>query len=397
MSRMTCLLLYPASLIGRESGPEEQMVLEAGVDRGQDVIRAAGGLVWRDSPRGRLLAVVHRNRYDDWTLPKGKLDPAESWTDAAVREVREETGCRVRVGRFAASTSYSVGDCPKVVLFWHMDVLGECGGRLDSEVAEVAWLTVDEARERLSYPLERALLDGARRAARVANEYRQRCGRRSVLHTCRHRRRRRPGQPAAIRLGAAPRERIAGVPNRAGQLVANLAQPASQPAGVRWADAAFLPLDRAEAALRANDPGLGWRCLKAATRLELAGLAALPDRAAFDARARFVYREASEKLTSWRRAAVLDLLGKDGELDPQVSVARVAGAAEMLHEHQDNLYFKLAVVDRQLVILIAIAVVVVAAWIIAAPVTGAFVDSRIPWARAFSSWRSSCSGSWVRR
>src|SRR5262249_58956904 len=52
-----------------------------------EVIRAAGGLVWRESPRGRQIAVVHRPKYDDWTLPKGKLDPGESWQDGAVREV----------------------------------------------------------------------------------------------------------------------------------------------------------------------------------------------------------------------------------------------------------------------------------------------------------------------
>jgi len=63
-----------------------------------DVILAAGGLVWRNSPRGREIALVHRPKYDDWTLPKGKLDPGESWQDGAVREVEEETGFDVRLG-----------------------------------------------------------------------------------------------------------------------------------------------------------------------------------------------------------------------------------------------------------------------------------------------------------
>ena len=61
-----------------------------------DMIRAAGALLWQGPPERRLIAVVHRNRYDDWTLPKGKLKKGESWHEAALREIKEETGYEVQ-------------------------------------------------------------------------------------------------------------------------------------------------------------------------------------------------------------------------------------------------------------------------------------------------------------
>ena len=122
------------------------------------LIRAAGGLVWRSGPDGPRLAVIHRPRREDWSLPRGKLVEGESWASAAVREVREETGCVVRLGTFAGSTWYVPRKTPKVVLFWHMELVRQ--GRLDArgEVDEVAWLTPREALQRLDHGNERAML-----------------------------------------------------------------------------------------------------------------------------------------------------------------------------------------------------------------------------------------------
>src|SRR5439155_22090056 len=76
-------------------------------DLGGTVVQAAGGLVLRDDPNGSPeIALVHRPRYDDWTLPKGKLMPGESFEDGALREVQEETGLRCRLDRFLDSVSY---------------------------------------------------------------------------------------------------------------------------------------------------------------------------------------------------------------------------------------------------------------------------------------------------
>ena len=125
--------------------------------------KAAGGLVWRETESGRQLLLIHREEYDDWSLPKGKLEPGESWPQAARREVMEETGFTTTFLEFAGVTTYYHGRRPKVVLFWNMVVSGEAviGAAADQakpEVDQLLWVDAQEAAERLSYPSERALV-----------------------------------------------------------------------------------------------------------------------------------------------------------------------------------------------------------------------------------------------
>lgn len=125
-----------------------------------ETIRDAGGLLWRHVASGGYeLAIIHRQRYDDWTLPKGHLQEGESWVDAALREVKEETGYEAEILGFAGAISYNTEQGPKVVRFWHMTITGAASSQLDSEVAEVVWLPIEAARKRVQYPLERALLE----------------------------------------------------------------------------------------------------------------------------------------------------------------------------------------------------------------------------------------------
>jgi 8-oxo-dGTP pyrophosphatase MutT (NUDIX family) len=85
---------------------------------------AAGGVLWRADNGSLFIALVHRPRYDDWTLPKGKLNPGEQPLLAATREVWEETGARVEVGRRLATVEYPVGTQTKRVSYWAMRYLG---------------------------------------------------------------------------------------------------------------------------------------------------------------------------------------------------------------------------------------------------------------------------------
>jgi len=124
-----------------------------------DVIQAAGGLLWRKTANSRELAIIHRPKYDDWTLPKGKLEQGESWKDAALREVYEETGCKAEIGNFAGCICYMVRDTPKVVLYWNMKLIWECHFQPGKEVDQLRWVTTGEAIQLLDYPTERELIE----------------------------------------------------------------------------------------------------------------------------------------------------------------------------------------------------------------------------------------------
>ena len=119
-----------------------------------DRVEAAGGVVERD---GRVL-LVHRPRYDDWTFPKGKLDAGESFEDAALREVEEETGVRCTLGRELPSSSYEVNGRPKLVRYWLMSPDAELEFAPNDETDNIRWVTPDEARALLTYDRDRDVL-----------------------------------------------------------------------------------------------------------------------------------------------------------------------------------------------------------------------------------------------
>jgi 8-oxo-dGTP diphosphatase len=122
------------------------------------VIEAAGGLLWRHSLNYNEVAIIHRLRYGDWTFPKGKREPGEAWTETAVREVFEETGCSVQVGEFAGGQIYKVHGVPKVVLYWHMYLCEDEGFTPNKEVDQLLWMPPQEASIKLTYPAEREFI-----------------------------------------------------------------------------------------------------------------------------------------------------------------------------------------------------------------------------------------------
>jgi 8-oxo-dGTP diphosphatase len=121
-------------------------------------VRAAGGVVWRTGEPDLEVALVHRPRYDDWTLPKGKVDPDEDLLDTAVREVGEEMGAQVEVSRRVGRVRYAVDERRKSVTFWAMRCIEEDFAPHD-EVDAVRWLPAGAARAELSYDTDRHVLD----------------------------------------------------------------------------------------------------------------------------------------------------------------------------------------------------------------------------------------------
>jgi 8-oxo-dGTP diphosphatase len=125
------------------------------------VIQAAGAILWRYSPAKKIeIALVHRPRYDDWSLPKGKVEEKESHIACAYREVAEETGFTAVFGPEIGRATYKVPEGKKVVRYWSAQAIGEAQGGVDkNEIDEILWLEVKEARKKLTLDDDRAIVD----------------------------------------------------------------------------------------------------------------------------------------------------------------------------------------------------------------------------------------------
>ena len=125
-----------------------------------DPVRAAGGVLYRPAGAGPEIAVVHRPRYDDWSLPKGKLEHGEHPMAGAVREVREETGVSGCPELSLPPVHYTLPDGrPKTVDYWLMRATDTGPVQDTDEVDQLVWLPLPAAAERVSYDDERVLLD----------------------------------------------------------------------------------------------------------------------------------------------------------------------------------------------------------------------------------------------
>ena len=133
---------------------------------GRPDVAAAGGVIVRSGDNGREVAVIHRPKYMDWSLPKGKLEPEEGWLDAALREVEEETGYRCKPSVELPPVSYlDRKRRRKLVRYWLMEpVAGEF--QPHGEVDELRWVDPETADQLLSYPHDRELVRNALRRHR---------------------------------------------------------------------------------------------------------------------------------------------------------------------------------------------------------------------------------------
>jgi 8-oxo-dGTP diphosphatase len=122
-------------------------------------VRAAGGIVWRRRNGEVEVLLVHRPRYDDWSFPKGKCDAGEADEECAAREVWEETGLRCALGEELPEVRYIDHKArSKVVRYWVMTVASSGRFEPGDEVDELAWMPLDDARARLTYQHDVALL-----------------------------------------------------------------------------------------------------------------------------------------------------------------------------------------------------------------------------------------------
>ena len=125
---------------------------------------AAGAILWRKEKDGLKVLLIHRGRYDDWSWPKGKLDKGEGTSEAAVREIKEETGIRVALGPKLFESKYVLANgSKKVVHYWSAKVSDKALKKQhfspDEEVSSFQWVTVSDARKMLTYEHDNDPLD----------------------------------------------------------------------------------------------------------------------------------------------------------------------------------------------------------------------------------------------
>lgn len=303
---------------------------------------AAGGLVWTTDTAKPRLAVVHRTRHDDWTLPKGRPEAGESLDAAALRKAMEETGHKTTLTGMAGTYSYMKEGRLTIVLVWHMTSQAERYPRPASsvEINRLVWLAPDEALRRLTHDAEREFV-----RAHCATTPRGSLWTRIFPNP-------RKGRLEAALQSAC--ERFVGCINRPGT-----------DTDAWWVGSVRHALDLAEGALNRGDIDGGWRAVHDVERFVIFGLTntelvarAVALRAETHAKLRGWRYRATEllwnslKLTEWQKASTS--LGDEERTQLEQAIVE---SLSVLNEHSDNLYHRMFLVGRQLNYLIIASVV----------------------------------------
>jgi len=313
------------------------------------VLRAAGGIIQRSTSRGEEVMLVFRKRHQDWALPKGAVKEDESFQEAALREVEEETGCSCQLGNYLGTISYSDHGIPKVVMFWKMTVIAEKGLSENEEIGEAVWMPVAAAIQRLSHAQEKALLSHLGTVPKAPAPQAQ------------------PEPPPALS-SAAPRlpERKRAASMEDDRVHARLLRESeafrvelaflerrSGQADKTWASAAIDQLNNVDRCLETNDIEGGLYCLRAAQRFAVYGLT----RTELISRA-YILREEAQKISSWRGSAIDGLLSVS---DDELTADRLADAMSLRDEETTNAYYKTRLTGDHLRILLIICSLAVVA------------------------------------
>lgn len=344
-----------------------------------ELIRAAGGLVWRVNKNQPEILVIHRPRYNDWALPKGKLKEGENWEEAAIREVAEETGYRAEIVSFANSLFYYVSEQPKFVLFWNMhakEEIPKSERATDSpdEGDRVKWLTIEKALKKITYEDEKELIRGEKLMLQNSKSF-------SSSFKM---------DPVVEKLGWMKRARLSDSGRRLGVSLEVYYREMRQLEFMFFNSSEHINreslelvtkqfeslarfLEKSSEALKTNDLELGWETFNAAQRQEtqiyhevgqwkspMQNLA----RDRFEGRALSIFTEGSHKLKSWRKEKLDSLLEQKDQIKTNPRLSEVLDAQQTLSDYFSNGYRRLGILRLQVTYLEIIAGVAILGWIV---------------------------------
>lgn len=292
------------------------------------IIIAAGGILAKKTPQGVKIAVIHRPKYDDWCLPKGKINEKEAIREAAEREVYEETKCKAKITALAGTSAYYVDKMLKTVWYFHMDLVHEDKFVEGKEVDDLLWLTPEDALEKLTHKEERDLV------AKLARTVPKRPG--FFVRLCR-----------AVAGSDLRGERLKGsIKTYRIELQGKCMAAGNDTQKLAWFGRGLELLDSAEYFLRNNKIDVGWQCFHAALRLEVFTM----DGTTLASKAQNLLQE-SGKIREWRKKAVEKILEKPEGKENEFEQKQVFEAMLLIHEHYNNVYYKIGLFRRQLTIL----------------------------------------------
>ena len=308
------------------------------------VIKAAGGILQRSTPRGDEVMVVYRKRHQDWTLPRGKVKDGESFQEAAMRQVLEETGCSCRIGNYLGTISYSDQGVPKVVLFWKMTLVEDKGITDNDEIGQALWLQLPAAIERLTHTQEKALLSRIGSLPRQSQSPAESAAPPPLPTTHAAVVLPRASQPGAVQDHRAQSRLLREC--EAFRVELSFLERRSPRADNSWAAAAHEQLNNVLRCLESDDIEGGWFGLHAAQRYAVFGMnqIELANRA-------HVLREEALKINSWRGEAMESLLAVG---DDQLTAENVADAIALRNEDASSQYSRSRITGDQLRVLLLI-------------------------------------------
>lgn len=309
-----------------------------------ELIRAAGGIVWKRINGRNKIALVYRERYGGkWSLPKGKLLQGESWQEAAIREIGEEISEDASIHSFADIKTYPVDGTPKVVVFFHMLAEGASKIKPDREVVKMEWVEPEKAFDMLAYEEEKKLIETATAPGKN--------GPRAVKKVSRFLK-----GPGISFSSMFPRiERLESeLKTTRKDLEYRISTGAPDASGQEWSKVATDLLDLVANDLNRGSIDSSWKALHAARRSILHSYSSAERESEAS-----VLRLEAEKLNKWRKNSVLRILGPDDPQKAPPDAAKLVRAAELKDEHYNNNYYKNRIIRNTCYLLLGILVILV--------------------------------------